>query len=196
MQTESSGAIAAQGAAYDCQANIELYWNQLTSVGAGLYVDKLRVFAKGNQNISSQSGFPSITWYHESKSKTSFSFTLWADLIGMTVPDTSKLTTRVYYGTLYTANNGKYIEFSPVGDEYNIYTKTTGYSFQGAMTLYCTSADGLSVTVRTVVLYDSEGNLVTADSFEGKRIDVKGMIDYYSGDYQIKVFSLDSITIK
>lgn len=69
-------------------------------------------------------------------------------------------------------------------------------SQQGAMTLYCTSADGLSVTVRTVVLYDSEGNLVTADYFEGKRIDVKGMIDYYSGDYQIKVFSLDSITIK
>ena len=52
------------------------------------------------------------------------------------------------------------------------------------------------MTVRTVVLTDANGNLVTADAFEGKTIDVRGIVDFFDGQYQIKVFSVKDITIK
>ena len=68
-------------------------------------------------------------------------------------------------------------------------------SSYGAMTLEC-EADGIPVTVRTMVLTDANGNLITADAFEGKTIDVKGIVDFFDGQYQIKVFSVKDITIK
>lgn len=64
----------------------------------------------------------------------------------------------------------------------------------GAMTLTCT-ADGYTVSVRTAVLTDADGNLITRAYFEGKTIDVKGIVDYYNGTYQIKVFSINDVTI-
>ena len=67
-------------------------------------------------------------------------------------------------------------------------------SSNGAMTLTC-EADGVEIAVRTIVLYDAAGKMITAERFEGKTIDVKGLIDYFDGDYQIKVFSVDDITI-
>lgn len=68
-------------------------------------------------------------------------------------------------------------------------------SSNGAMTLTC-EANGVKVSVRTAVLYDDNGNLVTADAYMGKTIDVKGIVDYFSGTYQIKVFSDDNIIVK
>jgi hypothetical protein len=73
-------------------------------------------------------------------------------------------------------------------------TKTEGSASKGAFTLTC-MVDGKVVDVRTTVLLDKDGNLVTADIYEGKTIDVKGIVDYYNGSYQIKVFSADNITI-
>ena len=73
-------------------------------------------------------------------------------------------------------------------------TKTEGSASKGAFTLTC-MVDGKVVDVRTTVLLDKNGNLVTADIYEGKTIDVKGIVDYYNGSYQIKVFSADNITI-
>ncbi len=76
-----------------------------------------------------------------------------------------------------------------------VYTTTNEDSAsKGAMTLYCT-ADGQNIAVRTVVLYDADGNVITADAYEGKTINVEGIVDYFSGDYQIKVFSPEDITI-
>jgi len=73
-------------------------------------------------------------------------------------------------------------------------TQTEGSASKGAFTLTC-EIDGQYVDVRTTVLTDKDGNLVKADVYEGKTIDVKGIVDYYSGSYQIKVFSADNITI-
>ena len=71
-----------------------------------------------------------------------------------------------------------------------IYTTTTpGSDSYGAMTLTC-EVNGLTVDVRTTVLRDADGNVITATMFEGKTIDVKGLVDYFDGDYQIKVFSV------
>ena len=68
-------------------------------------------------------------------------------------------------------------------------------SSKGAMTLTCKAADGTTISVRTEVLVDENGNLVTADKYMGKTINVKGIVDYYNGGYQIRVFSAKNITI-
>lgn len=67
-------------------------------------------------------------------------------------------------------------------------------SSKGAMTLTC-QVDGKTVDVRTIVLYDENNNLITAEYFMGKTIDVKGLVDYFDGSYQIKLFSVTDATI-
>ena len=67
-------------------------------------------------------------------------------------------------------------------------------SSQGAMLLYCES-NGVTIRVRTAVLRDADGQLVTADAFLGKTIDVKGVVDCYNGQYQITVLTMNNITM-
>ena len=82
----------------------------------------------------------------------------------------------------------------------NVSTTKQGDS-KGAMTLYCT-VEGSSerIQVRTIVLRDASGNMITADAFLGKTIDVKGTIDYYLpegstvGTYQIQLYSINDAT--
>ncbi|MBQ2733514.1 MAG: thermonuclease family protein [Clostridia bacterium] len=74
-------------------------------------------------------------------------------------------------------------------------TENDGSSSNGAMTITCQSGDN-EISIRTAVLRDASGNLITEDAFIGKTIDVKGIVDYYDGSYQIKVFTIDNITIK
>ena len=77
----------------------------------------------------------------------------------------------------------------------SIYTTSSDdSSSKGAMTITC-EKDGVTVTVRTTVLMDKDGKLVTADRYEGKNISVRGIVDHYDGEYQIKVLSTDDITI-
>ena len=77
----------------------------------------------------------------------------------------------------------------------SVYTTTNeSSSSKGAMTLTC-EADGVTVSIRTVVFLDENGNLITADAYQGKTIDVKGVVDYFDGTYQIKVFTPDNITV-
>jgi endonuclease YncB( thermonuclease family) len=77
----------------------------------------------------------------------------------------------------------------------DIYTTTSEESSsKGAMTLTC-DANGITVDVRTAVLTDENGNIITAEAYQGKTISVKGIVDYFSGSYQIKVLSAKDITI-
>ena len=70
---------------------------------------------------------------------------------------------------------------------------------KGAISLTC-EKDGVTITIRTIVLREN-GVIVTADRFEGKTIDVKGIVDAYTPEgsteaqIQIRVFSVDAITI-
>lgn len=71
----------------------------------------------------------------------------------------------------------------------------------GALTLTC-EVDGVTITVRTEVLKDADGNVITADAYEGKTIDVKGIVDFYDSpyndsdfDYQIRVMTANDITV-
>jgi hypothetical protein len=73
-------------------------------------------------------------------------------------------------------------------------TEKEGSSSNGAMTLSC-KVDGIDVKVRTSVLRDENGNIITEDLYLGKNIDVQGIIDYFEGEYQIKVFTSNQITV-
>jgi hypothetical protein len=78
----------------------------------------------------------------------------------------------------------------------DVYTTTDdSSSSKGAMTLTCRSKDGITVSVRTVVLYDANNQLITADAYSGKTIDVRGIVDFFDGSYQIKVFTAKDIVI-
>ena len=81
----------------------------------------------------------------------------------------------------------------------NLYVKS-GYTTKtaasmGEMSLYCT-ADGVEIVLRTAAFSDGAGGLLDHTAFVGKTIDVKGIVDFYSDNYQIKVFDKDNITIK
>lgn len=76
----------------------------------------------------------------------------------------------------------------------DIYVTNNDGDSDGAMTLTC-QAGGQTISVRTTVLLDEAGNLITRDYFEGKTIDVKGIVDYFNGKYQIKVFSVKDVTV-
>ena len=67
-------------------------------------------------------------------------------------------------------------------------------SSKGAMTFTCQAGD-LQVEVRTAVLRDKDGNLITEDNYLGKTIDVRGVISSFDGQYQIKVYSPKDIMI-
>lgn len=74
-----------------------------------------------------------------------------------------------------------------------VHTTNNGGDNDGAMTLTCKTPDGQTVTVRTVVLY--EGNkLLTEADFLGRTINVKGIVELFSGDYQIKVVATNYFT--
>lgn len=78
----------------------------------------------------------------------------------------------------------------------SIYTETNPSSSSvGAMTMHC-EKDGVSVDVRTAVLKDEKGNVVTQDAYLGKTIDVRGVVDCFRDDYQIKVLSTKDIITK
>ncbi len=76
----------------------------------------------------------------------------------------------------------------------DIYTTNNGGNSDGAMTLTCQSGD-IQIDVRTIVLHDESGALLTESDFLNKTIDVKGIVDYFSGAYQIKVFKTEDITV-
>lgn len=67
-------------------------------------------------------------------------------------------------------------------------------SSNGAMTITC-EVNGVTIDVRTVVIKDADGNIVTEDDFKGTTIDVLGIVDYFNGSYQIKVYSFSDIYI-
>lgn len=73
-------------------------------------------------------------------------------------------------------------------------TKNEDSSSYGAMTLTC-EANGVTIYIRTVVLSDDNGELITEDMYKGKTIDVKGIVDFYDDNYQIKVFDAKDILI-
>ena len=65
----------------------------------------------------------------------------------------------------------------------------------GAMTLTCKDEAGNTVSIRTEVLRDADGNKIVESYYAGKTIDVKGIVDSYQGTYQIQIFSVDDTVV-
>lgn len=76
----------------------------------------------------------------------------------------------------------------------SIYTTNNGGNNDGAMTLTCT-CDGKIVKVRTNVFRDENQNLITAAAYQGKTINVKGLVEFFDGEYQIKVVTPADVTV-
>lgn len=80
-------------------------------------------------------------------------------------------------------------------------TRVSTTASNGEMTLTCT-VNGKTVKVRTDTLYDENKQLITADYFEGKTIDIRGIVysHKYNEDaeeqYQIQLLTLSDVTIK
>ena len=65
----------------------------------------------------------------------------------------------------------------------------------GALTITCEAEDGTEIVLRTIVLKDSAGKTITADAFPvGSKVNARGVVDVYNGEYQLKVFSANDIT--
>lgn len=73
-------------------------------------------------------------------------------------------------------------------------TKDPASDDYGALTLTCESEDGHTVKVRTVPLKDETGTLIPGSAYQGKHIDVRGLVAYYDG-YQIKLFATTDINV-
>lgn len=76
----------------------------------------------------------------------------------------------------------------------SIYTTATGNS-AGAMTLTCEDGNGNTIKIRTEVLKDENNNVITKDKYLNKTISVKGIIEKFDGEYQVKVYRADYIEI-
>ncbi len=100
-----------------------------------------------------------------------------------------------YAGTSYMdALTSSYCQMNDV-------TCTSAYTTQdgtsaGALSLTCTDSSGKTFTIRTSILYNSDGSKVTSDAFVGKTFDAKGVVDYYNGSYQLRVASYKNFTFK
>ncbi len=77
----------------------------------------------------------------------------------------------------------------------SVYTTNNGGDNDGAMTITCKSGN-TQITVRTTVLTDANGNLIKANRFEGRTIDVKGVVDTFDGKAQIILLSMDDVKIR
>lgn len=76
----------------------------------------------------------------------------------------------------------------------DVYVTNNGGDNDGAMTMTC-EVDGREVVIRTTVLRNSNKELYTPEDFLNKTVNVIGIVDYFSGEYQIKVFSAKNIEI-
>lgn len=77
-----------------------------------------------------------------------------------------------------------------------VYTTDNGGNNDDAMTLTCSDSKGVTTTIRTSVLYDKEGNLITEADVLNKTISItSGIVDKYNGSYQIHLFSYDDLVI-
>jgi DNA/RNA endonuclease YhcR with UshA esterase domain len=74
------------------------------------------------------------------------------------------------------------------------YTTKDGPS-KGAITITCKTEDNKTITVRTSVLTDENDEIVKETVFEGKTIDVTGIVDYYNNAYQVAVHIYSNIDI-
>ena len=77
----------------------------------------------------------------------------------------------------------------------NLTVKSMYTSDNSEISITCQDANGVQIVVRTEKLKDANGATVTEDYFPiGSVINVKGVVDMFNDEYQLRVFSVDDIT--
>ena len=116
--------------------------------------------------------------------------------VEITDPETEEITTKTFDYAEIALGTSVEMKNLYVKDVYT--TQSDNDNSNGAMTLTC-EANGVTFDVRTIVLTDDNGNVITADAYRGKTIDVKGIVDFFSYNgnesYQIKVMDDNYITV-
>lgn len=107
-------------------------------------------------------------------------------------PETEEATVKSYRYAELAMGTSVEMKNLYVKDVYT--TESDNDSSNGAMTLTC-EVDGVTISIRTIVLTDDNGAVITEDAYEGKTIDVKGIVDCFNGSYQIKVLDDNYITV-
>ena len=80
----------------------------------------------------------------------------------------------------------------PIEDDLRLDMKDyTQSELEAATVFYRDKANALAETMNR----DENGDLITSKAYSGKMLNVRGIVDYYSGSYQIKVLSASDITI-
>lgn len=74
-------------------------------------------------------------------------------------------------------------------------TENEDSSSNGAITLFCES-EGEQVNVRLMPMKDETGAPIEQERYIGKTVSVRGIVDIFDGEYQIKVFMNDSVRIE
>lgn len=74
-------------------------------------------------------------------------------------------------------------------------TDSDNLSSDGAMTLTCKDENGKTVTIRTSVLKDADGNIVVKEDLLNKTISPVGIVTTYDGKVQIHVYTLNELNI-
>lgn len=69
-------------------------------------------------------------------------------------------------------------------------------SSNGAITLYCQADNGTRIQLRTAVLHHEDGSLVKGEEFVGHTVEVTGIVDCFGTSYQIKILTLNDISIQ
>ena len=77
----------------------------------------------------------------------------------------------------------------------DVYTTKDGTT-KGAVSITCKAEDDTVITVRTDVLRNADGSVVTEDIYVGKTICVTGLVDLYDGKYQVRVSNINNITFE
>ena len=107
-----------------------------------------------------------------------------------------KVTETLDYGFL-TMGSSKTLENLTIVRTFTTNAGTITSGSNGAITLTCVDENGNEILLRTTVMYNDDGSLVTADSFPigAKIASAKGIVDYYRDSYQLKIFNFSDIIL-
>lgn len=80
----------------------------------------------------------------------------------------------------------------------SVYTTTSDTDSNGALTITCKDENGITIKIRTAskLIRDDKTVVVAADFPKGTVLTVKGVIDSFNGEYQIKVFNINDVTFE
>ena len=80
----------------------------------------------------------------------------------------------------------------------SVYKTTSDTDSNGALTITCKDENGITIKIRTAakLTWSDKSDVVESDFPKGTVISVKGIIDSFNGEYQIKVFNINDVTFE